>query len=43
MTAMSEVLELDYQGARIRLRGDLLSLTDMWKAAQSPGGRAPND
>jgi len=34
---------LAYNGVAIRDRGEMLSLTDMWKAAGSPDGRAPND
>ncbi|MBK3797856.1 hypothetical protein GAY33_01125 [Azospirillum brasilense] len=32
-----------YNGTVIRDRGDLLHMTDMWKAAGSPNGRAPSD
>ncbi|MCI0754999.1 KilA-N domain-containing protein [Teichococcus vastitatis] len=34
---------LHYQGTTIRLRGAMLNLTDMWKAAGSPGNRRPAD
>ena len=34
---------LVYQGVTIRDRGEMLSLTDMWKAAGSPEGKRPND
>ncbi len=45
MTAHSNITKapLVYNGAPIRDRGDMLSLTDMWKAAGSQSGRAPND
>ena len=32
-----------YQSTKIHERGEIISLTDMWKAAGSPSGRAPND
>lgn len=32
-----------YQGEVIHDRGEMLSLTDMWKASGSPSGRAPPD
>lgn len=34
---------LVYKGEIIRDKGEMLSLTDMWKAAGSPAGRAPAD
>lgn len=40
---MSPSGELVYSGIAIRARGEMLNLTDMWKAAESPSGRAPND
>lgn len=33
--------ELVYEGRTIRLTGEMLSLTDMWKAAGSPANQAP--
>lgn len=36
-------VKLDYNGTEIHFRKEMLSLTDMWKAAGSPSGRAPND
>lgn len=33
--------ELDYQGARVRLKDDALNLTDIWKAAGSPANKQP--
>jgi hypothetical protein len=33
--------ELDFQGARVRLKDDALNLTDMWKAAGAPGSKPP--
>lgn len=40
---MSAIVPLIYDGTPIRDRNELLNLTDMWKAAGSPSGRAPND
>ncbi len=37
------VQPLVYQGAPIALRGEMLNLTDMWRAVGSPSGRAPSD
>jgi hypothetical protein len=34
---------LSYQGSRIRLRGAMLNLTDMWQAADRPPNRRPAD
>jgi hypothetical protein len=34
---------LTYQGSRIRLRGAMLNLTDMWQAANRPPNRRPSD
>jgi hypothetical protein len=34
---------LSYQGSRIRLRGAMLNLTDMWQAADRPPNRRPSD
>jgi hypothetical protein len=34
---------LSYQGSRIRLRGTMLNLTDMWQAADRPPNRRPSD
>jgi KilA-N domain len=34
---------LTYQGSTIRLRGAMLNLTDMWKAAGCPENRRPNN
>jgi hypothetical protein len=34
---------LSYQGSRIRLRGAMLNLTDMWQAADRPPNRHPAD
>ena len=34
---------LNYQGSRIRLRGTMLNLTDMWRAAGRPEDRRPAD
>lgn len=34
---------LVYNGTEIRDKGDMLSLTDMWKASGGPSGRAPSD
>ena len=33
--------ELDYQGARVRLKGDTLNLTDMWRASGSDTQKQP--
>ena len=33
--------ELDFQGARVRLKGDALNLTDMWRAAGAPENKPP--
>jgi hypothetical protein len=38
---MMSVTELDYQGARIRLKGDMLNLTDMWRAAKADPSKQP--
>ncbi|WP_430430192.1 KilA-N domain-containing protein [Oceanicaulis sp.] len=35
--------DLTYNGCSIREKGEMLSLTDMWKAAGGPDGRAPAD
>ncbi|WP_322997493.1 phage antirepressor KilAC domain-containing protein [Castellaniella sp.] len=35
--------ELSFNGIAVRDNGEMLSLTDMWRAAGSPSGRAPND
>jgi hypothetical protein len=43
MTNSITTLPLVYKGAAITDKGELLSLTDMWRAAGSPDGRAPND
>jgi hypothetical protein len=34
---------LSYQGSRIRIRGTMLNLTDMWQAADRPPNRRPSD
>ena len=36
-------LSLTYNGTLIGRRAEMLSLTDMWRAAGSPDGRAPSD
>lgn len=41
--ANSEISRLNYHGHVITDKGDMLSLTDMWKAAGSQSGRAPSD
>lgn len=38
---MSSALVLSYQGTEIRERGEMLSLTDMWKAGGSDPSKAP--
>lgn len=40
---MKTAISLIYNGTQIRDRGEFLNLTDMWKAAGSPPGRAPSD
>lgn len=34
---------LSFNGVAVRDKGEMLSLTDMWKASGSPSGRAPSD
>ncbi len=41
--ATRSVVPLVYNGTLIHERHEMLSLTDMWKAARSPSGRAPAD
>jgi hypothetical protein len=33
--------ELDFEGARVRLKDDALNLTDMWRAAGAPASKLP--
>ena len=40
---MTPITRLSYQGTPIRLRGAMLSLTDMWQAAGRPEHRRPSD
>ena len=40
---MSPISTLSYQGTPVRLRGTMLNLTDMWRAAGRPEDRRPAD
>ena len=40
---MTPISTLSYQGTPIRLRGTMLNLTDMWRAAGRPENRRPAD
>src|SRR3954463_7886909 len=40
---MNPTSTLSYQGTTIRLRGAMLNLTDMWRAAGGPENRRPAD
>ena len=40
---MTPINTLIYEGTPIRLRGAMLNLTDMWKAAGRPDNRRPTD
>ncbi|MFC7738861.1 hypothetical protein ACFQX4_24380 [Roseomonas sp. GCM10028921] len=40
---MTYIDTLSYKGTAIRLRGAMLNLTDMWKAAGRPENRRPTD
>lgn len=40
---MTNIRSLDYQGRSIRLRGAMLNLTDLWRAAGGPNNRRPTD